>query len=84
MRSSGETTQDNQQDPFQETEVDTVNIVDVERDENIEGLIGDGYASFGDEDNELEFVDENEDVIISSEDSEDSLHTSDCESSEND
>jgi len=84
MRSSGETTQDNQQDPFQETEVDTVNIVDVERDENIDGLIGDGYASFGDEDNELEFVDKNEDLIISSEDSEDSLHTSNCESFEND
>jgi len=80
---SEEQTQDLHQDPFQDENVETATIVEVVRDENV-ALIADGYASFGDEDDELESLAGEEELVLSSDedDSEDSLHTSDCDTSD--
>jgi len=79
--SSEEQTQDLHQDPFQDENVETATIVEVVRDENV-ALTTDGYASFGDEEDDFEFVVEEEEPVLSSDDSETSLHTSDCDTSD--
>ena len=79
--SSEEQTQYLHQDPFQDENAETATIVEVARDENV-ALTTDGYASFGDEEDDFEFVVEEEELVLSSDDSETSLHTSDCDTSD--